>query len=188
MSDYYQKRLIKMRLSWFALYEKTNNVSFVCRHFAISRKTFYKWYNRFNTSNKDIESLKDRTSKPINSPRKTDIETIHLIINIRDKTRFGPDRIKFYLYKYYHKDIPRSTIYVILKREGLINKTTRRKKKSRLYSFPNPGDNIQLDIKYVNGYSSRNIVQYSAIDDCTRIKFVKLYTERSNYNSYTRKV
>jgi transposase InsO family protein len=183
MSDYYQKLIIKMRLSWFALYEQTNNVSFVCRHFGISRKTFYKWYKRFNENNKDIESLKDRTSKPINSPKKTDILTTHLIINIREKTRFGPDRIKFYLYKCYHKNVPRSTIYVILKREGLINKTKRRKKKPILYNLPNPGDNIQLDIKYVNGYSSRKIVQYSAIDDCTRIKFVKLYTERTNHNS-----
>jgi len=183
MPEYYQKILISARLSWITLYEQTKNVSYVCRHFGISRKTFYKWYNRFKISNKDIQSLKDRTRRPKHSPKKTNERIIHLIKEMRNRTKFGSDRIKFYLKKDYHLDIPRSTIYAILKREGLIIKSKRRRKKPKLYNLPNPGDNIQIDIKYVDGYSSKKIVQYSAIDDNTRIKFTKLYTERTNHNS-----
>jgi len=172
-----------MRLAWITLYEQTNNVSYVCRHFGIARKTFYKWYNRFKTSNRDRQSLKDRTRRPKNSPQKTDEKTTYIIKEMRNKTRFGPDRIRFYLFKDYHLNIPRSTIYVILKREGLIIKRNRQRKKPMLYSLPNPGDNVQVDIKYVDGYSTRKIVQYSAIDDNTRIKFTKLYKERTNHNS-----
>jgi transposase len=63
-----------MRLAWIYLYEQGNNVSYVCRHFDIARKTFYKWYNRFKY-NRDPQSLKDRSRKPKISPKKTNEKT-----------------------------------------------------------------------------------------------------------------
>ncbi|MGQ9610653.1 MAG: helix-turn-helix domain-containing protein [bacterium] len=71
MPEYYQLRLIRMRLAWIYLYEQGNNISHVCRHFGIARKTFYKWYKRFMPSNRDPQSLKDRSRKPKNSSAKT---------------------------------------------------------------------------------------------------------------------
>jgi transposase InsO family protein len=102
---------------------------------------------------------------------------------MRKKTNFGPDRIRFYLAKDYSLAVARSTIYAILKREGLIKKHKKRKKKPRMYNLPHPGDNVQLDIKVIGGYSTKRIMQYSAQDDATRIKFTLLYRERTNHYS-----
>ena len=42
----------KFRLKVIEHYlNKTRNVSLTCRHFAIARSYFYKWYNRYNPHN-----------------------------------------------------------------------------------------------------------------------------------------
>lgn len=167
MPEYYYKRLINMRLSWISFYEKGNSVSYTCRRFGISRKTFYKWYNRYKASGRDHQSLRDKSRRPKNTPKKTNEKIINLIKKMRNKTKFGADRIKFYLSYQYNINITRSTIYAIIKREGLIIKRNKIKRKAILYNLPNPGDNVQVDIKYIEGYSSKKLVQYSAIDDAT---------------------
>jgi len=134
-------------------------------------------------SGEDSSSLLDRSRRPKHSPRRTDKQTTDIIKKLRKKTRFGADRISFYLKKDYSLEVPCSTIYAILKREGMIVKRKGRRKKPKLYSLPNPGDNVQVDIKLIGGYSPRRLVQYSAIDDNTRIKFTQLYPERANHNS-----
>lgn len=165
------------------MYEKTGNVSHVCRYFGISRKTFYKWLNRYKTSGRKSASLLDRSTRPKKSPKETKPKIQKLIKELRKRTQFGPDRLSLFLRIDYRKSISRSTIYAILKRKGLIRKPLRKtKKKPRAYTMPTPG-HIQMDIKMIGGYRPGRFVQYSAIDDCTRIKFTRLYRERSTYNS-----
>jgi len=113
----------------------------------------------------------------------TAVEIVKIIKKLRKKTNFGPDRLRLFLLKDYNLNIPRSTIYYILKREKLVKKHKKRKKKPKLYNLPNPGDNVQVDIKIINGYNPKKIVQYSAQDDATRIKLTKLYRERTNHYS-----
>jgi len=45
------------RLQWILHYCETGSASAVCRRFNIARSTFYRWYNRFDSS--DFTSLKD---------------------------------------------------------------------------------------------------------------------------------
>jgi len=52
------------RLKWFDYYKRTNNVSLTCRHYDISRKTFYKWKKKYNPSN--LYTLEDTTTRPKN--------------------------------------------------------------------------------------------------------------------------
>ena len=166
------------------MYEQhIKNVSFICGHFGISKKTFYKWRKRYLSSNKDPSSLADHSRKPKHSPNATKEYIIRLIIKLRKKTNFGPDRIHFYLIKDFNLNIPRSTIYAILKRKGLIKRHKRSKKQPLLYNLPNPGDNVQIDIKMIGGYGIKRAVQYSAIDDATRIKLTRIYSERANHYS-----
>ncbi|HEO63836.1 MAG TPA: helix-turn-helix domain-containing protein [Candidatus Omnitrophica bacterium] len=42
------------------------NAGFTAKHFGISRKTFYKWLNRFKESRWDLASLKDLSRRPLN--------------------------------------------------------------------------------------------------------------------------
>lgn len=183
MPKYYLERLIRMRLAWMLMYEQIGNVWQTARHFGISAKTFYKWHKRYLASGRNPESLSDRPRRPKHSPNITKEQIIQLIKRMRRKTKFGPDRIRFYLIKDYSISMPRSTIYAILKREGLIKKHKRLKKHLLRYNLPNPGDNVQIDIKVIGGYSTKRAMQYSAIDDATRIKLTRIYSERSNYYS-----
>src|SRR3990170_6959727 len=55
------------RLSWFDWYHAhEKNISLTCRHFGISRDTFYLWKKRFNPRN--LRSLEDdtKTRRPHN--------------------------------------------------------------------------------------------------------------------------
>ena len=183
MPGYEIKRLVRIRLSWILYHQQGNSVTLTCRHFGISRKTFYKWYKRYQRSGNDPASLMDRSRRPNRSPRRTNEHLTNTIVDLRKKTKFGADRLMFYLKREYCLEMRRSTIYAILKRKGLISKRNARKKKSKLYNLPNPGDNVQVDIKLIGGYLPGRLAQYSAMDDNTRIKFTKLYTERANHNS-----
>lgn len=183
MPKYYLERLIRMRLAWMLMYEQIGNAYPVSRHFGISTKTFYKWRLRYLSSNNNPQSLSDRSRRPKRSPNITKEQVVQIIRRMRKKTKFGPDRIKFYLIKDRSLNIPRSTIYAILRRQELIAKHRRLKKHPLIYNLPNPGDNVQVDIKVIGGYSVKRAMQYSAIDDATRIKLARIYAERSNHYS-----
>lgn len=183
MPKYYYDQLIRKRLAWMLMYKKINNVSKVCLYFGISRKCFYKWLKRYEDAGGDpARSLIDRSKRPRRSPMLTHEYIQSIIIRLRKTTSFGPDRIRLFLLKDYNISLPRSTIYAILKRNGLIEKPKKMRRKPKCYQMPSPGY-LQVDIKLLGGYRPGSFVQYSAQDDSTRIKFTKLYQERSTSNS-----
>ena len=56
-------RQARQRLKWMDHYRANgNNASKTCRHFDISRSTFYLWKKRYNP--KDLTSLEDKSSRP----------------------------------------------------------------------------------------------------------------------------
>lgn len=164
------------------MYQEVKSVSKVCRYFGISRKCFYKWLRRYRASGNDYNSLLDRSRRPKTSPRVTHSNLQALVVKLRKATGFGPDRIRLFLKKDHNLSLSRATIYALLKRKGLIKKAKKRCKTPKLYQMPYPGY-LQVDIKLVGGYRPGGFVQYSALDDATRIKFTRLYQERSTSNS-----
>ena len=164
------------------MYRRCGDASFVCRYFGIARKTFYKWLNRYEESGEDVSSLLDKSRRPETHPFETAFNVQTLILNLRKKTKFGPDRLRLFLIKDYGVCVPKATIYAVLKRNGAIKKKKGRARPPLLYNMPYPG-HIQMDIKIIGGYKPNGFVQYSAIDDATRIKVTKLYRERSTTNS-----
>jgi len=182
MPKHYYSQIIRKRLAWILMYQKSGNASYVCRYFGIARKTFYKWLKRYENSGNNMQSLLDESKRPKTSPMETREDFQRLIARLRKSTRMGPDRLKFFLLRDYGIEVKRGAIYSALKRKGLIKKPNKRFHKPILYHMPYPGY-IQMDIKIIGGYRPDNFVQYSAVDDATRMKFTKLYKERSNSNS-----
>lgn len=76
----------KLRLDWIIFYyvRANKNVTLVCRHFGIARKTFYKWFNLFDEKN--LRTLESKTKAPINR-RKPEYspEEIQKTIALRQK-------------------------------------------------------------------------------------------------------
>jgi putative transposase len=56
----------KTRLKWIDWYHNHGqNAESTCRHFSLSKRTFYKWKNRFNPL--DLSSLEDQSKRPIHT-------------------------------------------------------------------------------------------------------------------------
>jgi transposase InsO family protein len=56
------------------------------------------------------------------------------------------------------------------------------------YNTPsNPGEKVQIDVKYVPKEccvgKAGKLYQYTAIDECTRLRFRVIYDEHSSYNA-----
>jgi transposase-like protein len=68
--------------------EVTGNVALTCRYFGISRNTFYKWQRRYQEEGPD--GLRDRSSRPHNSPRATHADIVAKIVYLRSSYHFGP--------------------------------------------------------------------------------------------------
>ena len=62
MDKYIIERRARIRLTWFQRFEQIGNISQVCREFAISRKTFYKWCPIY--AREGLPGLRDRSKRP----------------------------------------------------------------------------------------------------------------------------
>src|SRR5580765_7710784 len=72
-----QARLVawRHRILQFAA-DGDRSVSRACRHFGISRKTFYKWKGRYGAHG--AAGLCDRPRAPLRSPRATAADALHV--------------------------------------------------------------------------------------------------------------
>lgn len=100
----------------------------LCDDYGISRKTGYKWIDRY--LKEGPEGLRDRSRRPTDSPNGTPPELVHAIIDAR---RRHPSWGGKKLLKILHDKRPRwpwpqrSTVCEILKRNGLVTKKRRRR-------------------------------------------------------------
>src|ERR1700674_4181369 len=55
-------REARVRLAWMDFYRRCDNVAPTCRHFGISRQTFYRWQRRYDPY--DLTSLEEHSHRP----------------------------------------------------------------------------------------------------------------------------
>jgi transposase InsO family protein len=187
----YQQRLVNLRLSWFRhVQEITHNVAKTCRYYGMARRTYYFWWNRYQESG--IEGLKDRSKIPHHCPRATKAEVIEKIVYLRQHYYFGPRKIQMYLLRYHRIKIHASTIHRILNRLGMNRLPANQKyrpvrERFKRYEKPIPGHYLQVDVKFLGPVPGvvpqKRFYQYTAIDDCTRIRVLKIYERCNQKNS-----
>jgi len=178
---------IRKKVILFILAFKLKNISIACERLGYQRSYFYFWFSRLKEANFDINSLNQRSRRPDSHPKKTPQEVVDKIIFLRKKTNYGPERLQFHLELEYNIHLPKSTIGHILKRENLISpkRLKHRKKHLKRYQMPNPGDLVQMDVKYLPyRIKGQQHYQYTALDDCTRWRFAKIYHELSVNNTH----
>jgi transposase InsO family protein len=184
VSEQEQQRKIKHRMAVLRHAEEFGNVALTCRYFGISRPTFYKWRERFETHGPD--GLRDRSSAPHHSPRATRADVVGKIIHLRSHYHFGPHKIAMYLARYHEVTISPSGVYRILKRLDMNRLPASQRYKphnKRWYRYEKqqPGHRLQVDVKFVTPLagSRKKHYQFTAIDDCTRLRVLRIY-ERCN--------
>src|SRR3989475_13267433 len=55
-------REARVRLDWMDFYHRCRNVARTCRHFGVSRQTFYRWQRRYDPY--DLTTLEERSHCP----------------------------------------------------------------------------------------------------------------------------
>ncbi len=175
--------VIRQRLAWIKMHEGGAPMSEVCRHYGISRKTFYKWYGRYQQANKDFHALKDRSRRPHGHPRTVSKRVAERVVAMRGKTRYGPRRIASYLAQ---GGITISVygVYRVLQRASLVRKRRSRPRRKPLsYAMAAPGQRVQIDVKYLPPLPMKGRPEplkqylYNAIDDCTRLQVLYVSSE-----------
>lgn len=155
-------------------------VAHTCRHFGISRKTFYKWKKRQQALGD--AGLCDRARTPQRSPRATPPEVVSKILYLRQHYHFGPRKIADYLKRFHQLVVAGSSVHRILCRHHMGRLPANQKhrphgKRWQRYEKPQPGHRLQLDVKFLERIpgSHRRLYQFTAIDDCTRIRVLKVF-------------
>jgi transposase InsO family protein len=155
-------------------------VAQTCRHFGISRKTFYKWKRRFDASG--AAGLCDQPRTPKHSPNATKADVVSKILYLREHYHFGAGRIADYLKRFHQVAIARSSVHRILDKHGMhrlpANQKYRpHKRRWQRYEKPQPGHRLQVDVKFLERIpgTRKRLYQFTAIDDCTRIRVLKIY-------------
>lgn len=124
------------------------NMSELCRRFQISRKTGYKFLNRFRQEG--TMGIWDRSRKPKTSPNRTDKGMEEMILTLRNQQpNWGGRKLKRRLEDLGYRSLPSpSTITAILKRNGQIAPEESRKRKAyQRFCAERPNDLWQMDHK-----------------------------------------
>jgi transposase InsO family protein len=104
----------------------------VCREFAISRKTGYKIYQRYQRLG--AEALTDRSRRPVRYANQLPPQIESLIVSLkREKPHWGARKIRELLVRRLDGDIripAKSTVHAVLHRHGLVTAIRRRRHKA----------------------------------------------------------
>jgi transposase InsO family protein len=124
------------------------NFSELCRRFGISRKTGYKFQQRY--LKEGVEGLKDRSRRPGSSPSKTNNLVEAMVLELREEhSKWGGRKLKRRLEDLGNVGLPSpSTITAILKRNDRVSTEESEKHKAwKRFEAERPNDLWQMDFK-----------------------------------------
>lgn len=170
------------------LYAQKHGVTKAAIRYKTNRQYVYRWKGRYDGT---PESLRDRSSRPRHHPNEHQESELKLINDMyRRNQQCGLVVLWVKLRnRGYSRSI--SALYRVLRKRGL----TRNKPENPKYipkpyqTMTHPGERIQIDVKCVpavcmaTGVSDKKFFQYTAIDECTRFRYLEGFDEQSQYNS-----
>lgn len=152
-------------------------------YYRVCRKAIYDWRNKYDGT---VKSLRDKSHRPNHHPNEHTPEEKEMIL--RRYPRYKDDKIS--LWDSLRKDGYTRTYNSMLRviRKWVEPEIVRRKKReSKQYQRAEyPGQKVQLDVKYVPSecvVNGKKYYQYTAVDECTRWTYRRLYEEHSTYSS-----
>lgn len=186
-------RVAKLRLDWFDFYRgHGNNAALTCRHFAISRKTFYKWKRLYDPLH--LGWLEDHSRRPHHTRQPTwSLQLAQAVLKLREeRPRWGKEKLALLLHRQGF-DVSTSMVGRILKslkarnllREPLPNGVSAYKRsRPRLYAVRKPkeyqarapGDLVQVDTLDIRPLPGVIIKQFTARDVISRWDVIEAHT------------
>ena len=173
---------VNTKLRWLELLQKGYTKTELALLAGKNRKTLGRWHKRYRDYGEN--GLVPQSKRPHSCPRQTKAETVKLIKYLRfSRARpLGPIPISIKLKKYYGVIIHWQTVAKVLRRERLVLKNTRTRRKESLprYSVSFAGEIVEIDVKYASKINDRWTYQYTATDCFTRMRCVETYPEQTN--------
>lgn len=180
------------RLTWIDWhFTHGKNVSLTCRHFNISRDTFYLWFRKFNKRN--LTSLENRSRRPRHTREMTTPKAAReLVMEIR---RDDPEKSKYEIQEQLRRlgiNIGYNTVQKIINRTPDLRKLQHKKrlkvkrklkiariKAARELKERYPGSLVQIDTKHLYILGQRFYV-FAALDCKSRYGFIWAYKTGSS--------
>lgn len=180
----------RRRLKWFDWHRTHGeNVSLTCRHFAISRETFYRWWRRYDPH--DLSSLEDKSSRPKHCRQRTwSTEEVLAVRRLRERFPFWGKMKLVILLAVQGLRLSASRVGRILQhlkrsrqlREPLRRIGARRRTWKRLYAIRKPkeyqplapGDLIQIDTMDVRPEPGVILKHFTTVDVVSRWSVVSI--------------
>ena len=169
----------ELRFRWYLQVEKHGKtVDEVCDIFGISRKTYYKWYRHDH-------GLGPNEYRPKRMHPETKIKgTVRSVIEeAKAKYNYGPLKMKIYVKKELDVEVSSTAIYKFFKKKKLIRKPQKKQSwyrpMKRRLKVKRPGQNVQLDVKYVPAPGGGWLYQYRFSDVLTNMQFAVDCLDRS---------
>ncbi len=186
-------REARLRLQWMDYYEAHGrNAALTCRHFGISRQTFYRWKRRYNPQ--DLTTLESRSHRPrcLRQPTWSS-ELAQAVLDLREQyPRWGKDKLVVLLQEESWQ-VSASMVGRILRRledRGVLKEppcngiSARRRpwtrpyavRKPKGYEVKEPGDLVQVDTLDVRPLPGVALKHFTARDVVCRWDVVEVHT------------
>jgi transposase InsO family protein len=169
---------VNERLRFIATYlEAGEPFSSLCERFGVSRKTGYKWVERYESDG--IASLEDRSRAPLSHPHAVSEQVVERILGVRKKhPRWGPRKLLVLLQRHNPRlALPAaSTVGEILRKNGLIKRRRRIRRSSpygdRLRDYKSPNAVWCADFKGHFPVAEERCHPLTVSDGCSRYLIV----------------
>jgi putative transposase len=193
-------REARVRLAWMDLYRRCENVAHTCRHFGISRQTFYRWRKRYEPL--DLTTLEERS----HCPRRRRQPTWPFLLEGKVLTlrlqfpRWGKDKLAVLLAR---QKLPVSVsmvgrILAQLKRQGRLVESPRpgvpgsrralrsrpyAVRKPKQYAVLEPGDLVEVDTLEVRPLPGVVFKQFTARDVVSRWDVIQAHPRATAFTA-----
>lgn len=174
-------------------YAMKHGKSEASRWYGVSLSSVKRWCNRYDGS--DWSSLLERSHRPHHSPHRHTKKEERKIKKAFEKIyeRYGWDGVYDELLKKHYKRSFSGMVYAA-KRIGLKGTKIKKQSRKQIRRYPEilvPGEKVQIDVKEVpynclRGDAlryGRRFYQWTAIDECTRYRFVYAFEEHTPENT-----
>lgn len=150
-----------------------------CPH---SQRSLERWLSLFKKYGE--AGMEPKSTRPKTNPKETPIRIKERVLELRKETRKCSLKLKWRLDKE-GIQLHQNTIQKIIKKEGLTRKYRIRKLKYKYIKVPlGKGDLVEIDVKFVpKTVQNKRYYQFTAIDCASRWRYLKIYSDYSNFSS-----
>jgi transposase InsO family protein len=139
----------------------------LCREFAISRPTGYRWRRRYEQAG-SITAVQERSRRPHHSPQQTALASEERVVELRQEYGWGAKKIAVLLQEENTAALAVRTINRILQRRGMVEKRNSHVPALQRFERSVPNELWQMDGKGEYRASDGTCYPLSIVDDHSR--------------------